>query len=71
MWLRSCEIIGFDGDVVVIGVPSAFARDWIDQRLLGTIQSALRQVVAKEVSVRCEVMSFRNKDASVALRKKE
>lgn len=59
MWLRSCEIVGFDGNVVILGAPSAFARDWISDRLLGVIENALRNVVGKEVTVRCEVQRTR------------
>ncbi len=59
MWLRNCEILGLDGDVVVLGAPSAFARDWIADRLLMLIQHALREVIGREVRVRCEVMQRR------------
>lgn len=59
MWLRNCEILGVNGDVVVVGAPSAFARDWITERLLPIIERAVRDVARRELRVRCEVKQLK------------
>lgn len=55
MWLRHCSIVGTDGDVVVVGAPSAFARDWVNDRLLQVIKRTLSELLGKNVDVVCEV----------------
>ncbi|MDA8188586.1 MAG: hypothetical protein M0T85_10630 [Dehalococcoidales bacterium] len=67
MWLRHCTVLGVNGDVVVVGVPSAFARDWINERLLGIIRKGVYQVIGQDVPVRCEVQP----SATPATRRRE
>ena len=55
MWLRHCSIVRADRGMVVVGAPSPFARDWVNERLLGVIKRALSEVLGKEVDVICEV----------------
>jgi hypothetical protein len=58
MWLRNCTILGIDRDTIVVGVPTAFARDWINERLLVQIRRALSQVIGRDMAVRCEVQEL-------------
>jgi chromosomal replication initiator protein len=36
-WVRSTEMIAYDGDTFKIGVQNAYARDWLENRLTGTV----------------------------------
>lgn len=56
MWLRNCSIARVEADTVVIATPSAFAREWVNDRLLSIIRRALKQVVGREMNVRCEAL---------------
>ncbi|KAF0111342.1 MAG: chromosomal replication initiator protein [Chloroflexi bacterium] len=40
-WVRSSELVSFEGGVFTIGVPNAYARDWLDSRLSSTITRIL------------------------------
>ena len=54
MWLRNCSIARVEDDTVVIATPSAFAREWVNERLLSIIRRALKQVVGRDMNVKCE-----------------
>lgn len=51
-WLAGSRLIAREDGVFVIGVASTYARDWLESRLLGVIESALAQVVGQPVQVR-------------------
>jgi len=40
-WVRSAELVSFDNNNFTIGVPNAYARDWLDDRLTSTITRIL------------------------------
>ncbi len=54
MWLRNCYIASVDADSVVIATPSAFAREFVNDRLLSIIRRAVKQLVGREMEVYCE-----------------
>lgn len=56
-WVRSAELISFEDDLFTIGVPNAYARDWLDSRLTGTITRLLTGGMGRPVTVRFVVMT--------------
>ena len=56
-WVRSAELISFEGDVFTIGVPNAYARDWLESRLTGNVTRMLTGGIGRQVSVRFVVSS--------------
>lgn len=36
-WVRSAELVSYDDNAFTIGVPNAYARDWLESRLTSTI----------------------------------
>ena len=40
-WVRSAELVSYDEEGFVIGVPNAYARDWLESRLTSTITRLL------------------------------
>jgi chromosomal replication initiator protein len=51
-WVRSAELISFEGDVFTIGVPNAYARDWLESRLTGNVTRLLTGGMGRQVGVR-------------------
>lgn len=54
-FLKVIRPIGLQGDTFVLAVPNRFARDWIEQRLLGTVRGALSAVIGREIQVQIVV----------------
>ncbi len=48
-WLRSTEGIAIDDHTLTVSVPNAYARDWLSQRLLPTIQETLRRLTGRDL----------------------
>jgi chromosomal replication initiator protein len=51
-WVRDAELIAYEDGAFTIGVQNAYARDWLDERLSGTIKEALTKSMDRSVSVR-------------------
>lgn len=43
-WLKSSQGLSLQGDTLVIGVPNAYAKDWIEQRLEPTVLQTLTDI---------------------------
>ena len=56
-WVRSAELISFEGDIFTIGVPNAYARDWLESRLTGNVSRMLTGGMGRPVSVKFVVSS--------------
>ncbi len=54
-WLRNTSISSFQNDIVVIAVPSNFAREWLEKRFSKIITETLNNVMARQVEIRFEV----------------
>jgi chromosomal replication initiator protein len=55
IWFEPTVGLGFSDDTFVIGVPSDFAKDWIDTRFHALITDSVSQVVGDAVSCRIVV----------------
>ena len=51
-WVRGSELLTYEDGSFVIGVPNAFARDWLHNRLSSTITRRLSGVMNRTVEVR-------------------
>jgi chromosomal replication initiator protein len=54
-WLRPCRVTAMDGDVIRIGAPNKYSRDWLVQHYTETIQSAARTVLGGNPVVTIEI----------------
>jgi chromosomal replication initiator protein len=51
-WVRSADLVSYEDNVFIIGVPNAYARDWLESRLSSKISRLLCGVINRTVSVR-------------------
>ena len=40
-WVRNADLVSYEKDSFTIGVPNAYARDWLDSRLSSTVTRLL------------------------------
>jgi hypothetical protein len=60
-WVKPCRVYQVEGEHWTIVTPNADARDWLNQRLLSTVQRVLVGITGQSVSV--EFMSADMRDA--------
>lgn len=46
-WIKDTTLISVEGDTYVLGVQSAFAKDWLENRLYMTLQRTLSSIIGK------------------------
>ena len=51
-WVRNAEIVSYEDNVFIIGVPNTYARDWLESRLTSKIKRLLCGIMNRTVSVR-------------------
>ncbi|NIS82399.1 MAG: chromosomal replication initiator protein DnaA [Anaerolineales bacterium] len=51
-WVRDAELLAYEDGSFIIGVQNAFARDWLQERLLSTVKRVLSRIVGSTVEVR-------------------
>ncbi len=51
-WVRDAEYLTYEDGTFVIGVKNAYARDWLQDRLLATVKRTLTGIVGRTVDVR-------------------
>lgn len=52
-WLRGARLLSYDagGGEFVVGLPNAYARDWLENRLMGRIRRTLGGLLRRQVGV--------------------
>lgn len=50
-WVRDTEALEFDNSRLVVGVPNAFAKDWLENRLQTTVERVLTGILGYPVAV--------------------
>jgi len=55
-FLRSAQLLEFDGETLLLGVANEFARDWLKEKHLPAISSCLSELVEKPVRVEMQVV---------------
>ncbi len=51
-WFKDTSIVSAEDDVFVIGVPNAFAREWLDNKYRHSVKQALQRAVGHTVDIR-------------------
>jgi chromosomal replication initiator protein len=51
-WVRDAELLSHEDGTYIIGVRNAYARDWLDSRLLTTVKQILAGIAGRTVEVR-------------------
>jgi chromosomal replication initiator protein len=51
-WVRNAEIVSYEDNVFIVGVPNAYARDWLESRLTSKIKRLLCGIMNRTVSLR-------------------
>ncbi len=50
-WIKDTRIVAQDGAKLIIGTKSAYAKDWIENRLAGTINRVVNGVLGRSVDI--------------------
>lgn len=56
-WVKQTHVLAYEDGTFIIGVQNGFAKDWLENRLLGTIQRTLASILNRSVEVRFVVQS--------------
>lgn len=51
-WVRSAELVTHQQDTFTIGVPNAYARDWLESRLSSTVNRLITGIMGRPQTVR-------------------
>jgi chromosomal replication initiator protein len=51
-WVRNAEIVSYEDNVFIVGVPNAYARDWLESRLSSKVKRLLCGILNRTVSLR-------------------
>ncbi|HTU03644.1 MAG TPA: chromosomal replication initiator protein DnaA [Candidatus Sulfotelmatobacter sp.] len=54
-WLRSCRLVGVDGDHLRVAAPNKYTRDWLTQQHIDALETAAREVIGGNPRVLVEV----------------
>lgn len=63
-WLRPTRGVEYSDSVLLVGVPTTYGREWLEQRLAAVIKKTLSEVGYPELNVRFRVMSELASDPS-------
>src|SRR5512143_1017664 len=62
-WLKNTEVVSYEDNFFVIGAPSTFAVEWLENRLHSLVKKTLTGVVGQTVDVRFVVRQPPPKEA--------
>ena len=51
-WVRDTRVASYDSGVVTVGVRNAYARDWLESRLMSTVSGLLTNILDQATDVR-------------------
>jgi len=51
-WVKTSRVVAYEDGTFVIGVNSAYAKDWLENRLSGTIKRTLNGIAGRSVEVK-------------------
>ena len=64
-WVREAGLISYEDGLFVIGVPNAYARDWLEGRLSSTVTRMLTGIMNRTITVRFVVWQNSSEPAEV------
>jgi chromosomal replication initiator protein len=59
-WVKQTHVLAYEDGTFIIGVQNGFAKDWLENRLIGTIQRTLASILNRSVEVRFVVQAPAN-----------
>jgi chromosomal replication initiator protein len=62
-WVRDTALLTYEDGTYIIGVPTAYTKDWLENRLLGTVKRTLTGIAGRTVEVRFVVWPAKDKKA--------
>lgn len=65
-WVRDTWVVGYEDGEFIIGLPNAYARDWLENRLRNKIKRALSSFIQRSVQVQFRVCPRTVSDAADA-----
>ncbi|HMN30102.1 MAG TPA: DnaA/Hda family protein, partial [Caldilineaceae bacterium] len=65
-WVRDTWVLGYEDGEFLIGLPNAYARDWLENRLRFKIKRALASMMQRQVQVRFQIVPRPVLDPAVA-----
>jgi chromosomal replication initiator protein len=51
-WFKDTQVVSEEDDVFLIGVPNAFAREWLESKFRNQVRAALQHLLGRTVDVR-------------------
>jgi chromosomal replication initiator protein len=51
-WVRDAELLACEDGTFIVGVQNAYARDWLESRLTGSVKRVLSGIVGRSVEIR-------------------
>lgn len=51
-WLKGTFAVSYEDDLLIVGTDNPYAKEWLENRLLGTIKRALTGILGRTVEVR-------------------
>ncbi|MHB0875526.1 MAG: chromosomal replication initiator protein DnaA [Anaerolineae bacterium] len=51
-WLRNTEAVSLEEGVLTVAVRNPFVKDWLENRLIGTVQRTVTSILGQEVEIR-------------------
>lgn len=66
-WVKHSRGLAYEDGLFVVGVPSGYAKDWLENRLHTTIKRTLTSVLGRSVEVRYVVWTGQREDLGLAL----
>ena len=66
-WVKHSRGLAYEDGLFVVGVPSGYAKDWLENRLHTTIKRTLTNVLGRSVEVRYVVWNGQREELSEAL----
>jgi chromosomal replication initiator protein len=51
-WFKTSRVVAYEDGTFIIGVSSAYAKDWLENRLSGTVKRTLNGIAGRSVEVK-------------------
>ncbi len=51
-WLKDCGLLAYEDGTFIIGVPNAYAKDWLEHRLHSVVKRVLEDIAGRAVELR-------------------
>ena len=65
-WLKPTCALGLEGDVLIVGTPNAYGKDWLENKLAAEVRRALSRVTLRPMDFEVQVQARANGHAVAA-----